>query len=53
MLTSAPLLASLVLLWFMPESPRWLLKKGKTHEFKKVVQRAAKFNKVFLRSSTQ
>ena len=41
-----PLLVSLVVFWFMPESPRWLITKKKYKEAQKVITSAAKFNKV-------
>ncbi|CAN7938657.1 unnamed protein product [Ixodes hexagonus] len=37
----------LILLWFfIPESPRWLLTSGKTEDAKKEIERAARLNKV-------
>ncbi|XP_071942421.1 organic cation transporter protein-like [Antedon mediterranea] len=36
----------LLLYFFIPESPRWLLAKGKTEEAKLVIQKIAKRNKV-------
>ncbi len=44
--TSAPLFLIALIVFVIPESPRWLLKTGKYDEFVKIVQRAAKFNKV-------
>ncbi len=33
-------------LFFIPESPRWLLKMGKTEKFVKTIRRGARINKV-------
>ncbi|KAL5273017.1 hypothetical protein ACFFRR_000035 [Megaselia abdita] len=39
----------LLLLWFVvPESPRWLLVKGRTEDVKKIVEATAKFNNKIL-----
>ena len=44
------LILAALTLWIIPESPRWLINKKKYKEAKKVVQSAAKFNKVGIRS---
>ena len=43
---SAPLFLTLAPLFFLPESPRWLLKRGKEERFVSTMRRAAKMNKV-------
>jgi len=43
---SAPLFGMLVLYFIVPESPRWLIAKGKYKEAKNVIEKAAKMNKV-------
>lgn len=30
--------------WILPESPRWLLAMGKTHQLRETLQRASEFN---------
>ena len=45
---SAPLFGMLVLYFIVPESPRWLIAKGRYKEAKNVIERAAKINKVSL-----
>ena len=39
-----PLLASLAVFWFLPESPRWLYAVGKTDEAKRMLLQAAAMN---------
>lgn len=39
----------IVYIWFVPESPRWLLATGRKQEAAKVLQKAAKFNKIDLK----
>ena len=41
-----PCVAMLGLYFIIPESPRWLIKKGKYKEAQKIIKSAAKFNKV-------
>ncbi|KAM9308188.1 uncharacterized protein PAF06_012352 [Gastrophryne carolinensis] len=42
---SAPMGLLFFYIWFLPESPRWLLAKGKNEQAKKVLQKAASVNK--------
>ncbi|KAM4688716.1 solute carrier family 22 member 13 [Discoglossus pictus] len=42
---SVPTALLFVYIWVLPESPRWLLAKGKTEQAKKLLQRAASVNK--------
>ena len=41
---SAPLPIFLVMYFFIPESPRWLLAKGKINEAKIILEKAARIN---------
>ena len=42
-------IAATAMVWFvLPESPRWLIAKGKTEEAKDVIEKAARVNKVKL-----
>ena len=42
----APLLATLILYFFLPESPRWLYAVGRADEVKSMLLRAAETNQV-------
>nr|XP_060638614.1 solute carrier family 22 member 13-like [Anolis sagrei ordinatus] len=42
---SAPIFAFFFYFWVLPESPRWLVTKGKIEEAKKLLQKAAAVNK--------
>ncbi|XP_043523646.1 carcinine transporter isoform X2 [Frieseomelitta varia] len=42
--TSAPFLLYIVYWWFLPESPRWLLAKGRLGEANDILERLAKVN---------
>ena len=47
LVSSLPCLLSVILLYFvLPESPRWLISKGRYKEAKKIMLHAAKMNKV-------
>lgn len=39
-----PALISIVMMWFLPESPRWLLSNGNTEEAEKVLEMIARWN---------
>ena len=39
-------LIALLCIWILPESPRWLIKKKKYNEARRVIESAAKFNKL-------
>nr|XP_054773727.1 organic cation transporter protein-like [Lytechinus pictus] len=43
-----PLFVMFIILYFLPESPRWLLSQGENEKAKKIIEHAAKVNKVQL-----
>jgi len=49
--TSLPSLVSVVLIWLVPESPRWLVARGRLAEAEEVVRRGAKVNSIKLPDS--
>ncbi|XP_066984510.1 organic cation transporter protein-like [Macrobrachium rosenbergii] len=53
MSASLPSLALLPVIWFMDESPRWLVVKGKYDQALEVLKKAAKWNQVTLPSDQE
>ncbi|XP_041658342.1 solute carrier family 22 member 13-like [Cheilinus undulatus] len=45
LITVAPLILIGIYIWFIPESARWLLNRGKTEEAKQLILKAAAINK--------
>ncbi|XP_027876927.1 solute carrier family 22 member 13-like isoform X2 [Xiphophorus couchianus] len=45
LISAAPLAVVAVYIWFIPESARWLLNKGRTEEVKQLIAKAAAVNK--------
>jgi len=49
--TSIPSLGSIVLIWLVPESPRWLVARGRLEEAEEVVRQGAEVNRITLPAS--
>ncbi|XP_070774952.1 solute carrier family 22 member 13-like [Enoplosus armatus] len=45
LITAAPLAVVAIYIWFIPESARWLLNRGRTEEAKQLIVKAAAINK--------
>ncbi|XP_023140305.2 solute carrier family 22 member 13-like isoform X1 [Amphiprion ocellaris] len=45
LISATPLVLTVVYIWFIPESARWLLNRGRTEEAKKLIIKAAAINK--------
>ncbi|XP_045908004.1 solute carrier family 22 member 13-like [Micropterus dolomieu] len=45
LLTAAPLAVVAIYIWFIPESARWLLKRGRTEEAEQLITKVAAINK--------
>ncbi|XP_071347952.1 solute carrier family 22 member 13-like [Trachinotus anak] len=45
LITAAPLGVAVIYIWFIPESARWLLNRGRTEEAKQLIVKAAAINK--------
>uniref|UniRef100_A0A3B4T6B2 Solute carrier family 22 member 13a n=1 Tax=Seriola dumerili TaxID=41447 RepID=A0A3B4T6B2_SERDU len=45
LITAAPLGVVVIYIWFIPESARWLLNRGRTEEAKQLIVKAAAINK--------
>ncbi|GBM01740.1 Organic cation transporter protein [Araneus ventricosus] len=53
MALSVPYIPLVLAYWLVPESPRWLLAKGKTKELQKLMKKAAKMNGKELKIDTR
>ncbi|XP_056277376.1 solute carrier family 22 member 13-like [Pseudoliparis swirei] len=45
LITAAPIAVAVIYIWFIPESARWLLSRGRTEEAKQLIVKAAAINK--------